>query len=144
MTENKNWVDRMFSASINAITDVLSLLTLALLVCATGLVAYELYDSLVHWEAGKLRHVAINIFTVLVFIEVLMLFRNYRHGTGVPLLGIIELSFVLVMREFAVAFLDGHADSFHMMGIATVLAALSGAWWLVRGRSEPTIATAGK
>ncbi|HEY4645953.1 MAG TPA: phosphate-starvation-inducible PsiE family protein [Steroidobacteraceae bacterium] len=135
MTDNKSWVDRVFSVSVNVITDVLSILTLALLVCATGLVAYELYDSLVYWEAGKLRHVAINIFNVLVFIEVLLLFRNFRHGSGVPLLGVIEVSFVLVMREFAVAFLEGKPDPMQLFGIAAILATLSGAWWLIRSRA---------
>ena len=134
MADNKNWVDRLFHVSVNVITDVLSILTLALLICATGLVAYELYDSLVYWESGKLRHVAINIFTVLVFIEVLLLFRNFRHGTGVPLLGVIEVSFVLVMREFAVALLEGRPEPMQLFGIAAILATLSAAWWLIRGR----------
>lgn len=135
MTENKNWIDGIFNTSIHVITDVLSILTLALLVCATGLVAYELYDSLVNWEQGKLRHVAIDIFTVLVFMEVLLLFRNFRHGTGVPLLAVIEVSFVLVMREFAVAILEGAPEPQHLFGIAAILATLSGAWWLIRGRT---------
>ena len=136
MTENKSWVDRVFHVSVNVIIDVLSILTLALLISATGLVAYELYESLVYWEAGKLRHVAINIFTVLVFIEVLLLFRNFRHGTGVPLLGVIEVSFVLVMREFAVAFLEGSPEPMQLFGIAALLATLSGAWWLIRSRTS--------
>ena len=136
MTENKSWVDRVFHVSVNVIIDVLSILTLALLISATGLVAYELYESLVYWEAGKLRHVAINIFTVLVFIEVLLLFRNFRHGSGVPLLGVVEVSFVLVMREFAVAFLEGNPDPLQLFGIAAILATLSGAWWLIRSRTS--------
>lgn len=131
MTTDNTWVDKIFTASVAFIVDFLSLLTLALLVCATGLLAYKFYDGLVAWEPGKLRHVAIDIFTVFVFIEVTQLFRNFRHGTGLALLDVIEISFLLVMREFAILAIEGTLESLTVLGIAAVLATLSVGWWLV-------------
>ena len=133
MTENSTRLDRVFTVSVNAIIDVLSVLTLALLICATGLLAYELYTAIVDWEPGKLRHVAIDIFTVFVFIEVAQLFRHFRHGEGLVLREVIEISFLVVMREFIVKNVEEIAAPLEMLGFAAVLAALSLAWWLTRG-----------
>jgi len=49
---------------------------------------------------------------------------------------VVEVSFVLVMREFAVAFLEGNPDPLQLFGIAAILATLSGAWWLIRSRTS--------
>jgi uncharacterized membrane protein (DUF373 family) len=129
---DKNLADKLFDKSVGIIADVLSLLMLAMLVTATCVVAYELYDALIQWEPGKIRRVAIDVFTVVVFIEVTQLFRNFRHGAGVPLTDILEVSVVLVMREFSVASLESHPEPMYLIGIASVLAALTVGWWLVR------------
>lgn len=132
MSYNAQWIDRLFAFSIHLIVDILSLLTLAVLVYATGALAYELFDAIIAWEAGKLRHLAIDIFTVLVFIEVTMLFRHFRQGAGIILREVIEISFLLVMREFALHNIEGAGDGVRMLGYAAVLATLSLAWWMVR------------
>jgi uncharacterized membrane protein (DUF373 family) len=133
MTEKKTWIDRLYTVSVHWIVDVLSLLTLVLLVCATGLLAYEVYDAIVNWEPDKLRDVAIDIFNALIFIEVANLFRQFRHGDGIAIREVVEISFLVVMRELIVKNAEGAADPMQIFGLAAVLATLSVAWWLVRG-----------
>lgn len=132
MTEHRTWVDRLFTIAVHWIVDVLSLLTLILLICATGLLAYEVYDALIAWEEGKLREVAVDIFTALVFIEVANLFRQFRHGEGIAIREVIEISFLVVMRELIIKNAEGAADPLEVFGYAAILATLSVAWWLVR------------
>lgn len=133
MTEKNTWIDRLYTVSVHWIVDVLSLLTLILLVCATGLLAYGVYDALVDWEAGKLRDMAIGIFNALIFIEVANLFRQFRHGDGIAIREVVEISFLVVMRELIVKNAEGVADAMQIFGLAAVLATLSVSWWLVRG-----------
>jgi uncharacterized membrane protein (DUF373 family) len=140
MTENRNWIDRLYSTCIFWIVDALSLLTLVLLICATGLLGFGVYDSIVAWEPGKLRDVAIDIFTALVFIEVAQLFRHFRHGAGLAMREVIEISFLVVMRELIVKNAEGAADPMETLGFAAVLATLSLAWWLVRVSSDKSAA----
>lgn len=144
MTEQNTWIDRLYGTSINWIVDVLSLLTLILLICATGLLGYEVYDALVDWEPGKLRDVAIEIFNALIFIEIANLFRQFRHGDGIAISEVVEISFLVVMRELIVKNAEGTADPMHIFGFAAVLATLSVAWWLVRGVSLRGAAAAGE
>ena len=132
MNADRRWIDKLFSVSITLIIDVLSLLTLGVLIYATAALGYGFYDAIVAWESGKLRHLAIDIFTVLVFIEVTLLFRHFGEGSGVVLREVIEISFLLVMREFALMHIEGAGDGMRMVGYAAVLATLSVAWWLVR------------
>jgi len=133
MSEQETWIDRLYKISVNLIVDALSLLTLILLICATGLLGYGVYDALVAWEPGKLRDVAIDIFNALIFIEVANLFRQFRHGAGISISEVIEISFLVVMRELIVKNAEGGGDSLEIFGFAAVLATLSIAWWLVRG-----------
>jgi uncharacterized membrane protein (DUF373 family) len=133
MTENATWIDRLYTVSVNGIVDVLSLLTLILLICATGLLGYGVYDALIAWEPGKLRDVAIDIFTALVFIEIANLFRQFRHGDGIAIREVIEISFLVVMRELIIKNAEGVSDPMQVFGLAAVLATLSLSWWLVRG-----------
>jgi len=132
MNDQATWIDRLYQASINWIVDVLSLLTLILLIFATGVLGYEVYDALVNWEEGKVREVAIQIFNALIFIEVAHLFRQFRHGAGIAISEVVEISFLVVMRELIVKNAEGSADPLHIFGFAAVLATLSIAWWLVR------------
>lgn len=137
MSEHDTWIDRLYKVSVNVIVDALSLLTLILLICATGLLGYEVYDALVDWEPGKLRDVAIDIFNALIFIEVANLFRQFRHGAGIAISEVVEISFLVVMRELIVKNAEGAVDPMHIFGFAAVLATLSIAWWLVRGGARP-------
>ncbi len=134
MSEHNTWIDRLYKFSVNWIVDALSLLILILLICATGLLAYGVYDALVAWEPNKLRHVAIDIFNALIFIEVANLFRQFRHGAGIAITEVVEISFLVVMRELIVKNAEGAADPLQIFGFAAVLATLSIAWWLVRGK----------
>ena len=136
MTDQPTWIDRFYTVSVNWIVDALSLLTLILLICATGLLGYEVYDAIIDWEPGKIRDVAIDIFNVLIFIEVANLFRQFRHGAGIAISEIIEISFLVVMRELIVKNAEGTADPMLIFGFAAVLATLSIAWWLVRGSAR--------
>ena len=133
MTGQATWIDRLYTTSVNWIVDVLSLLTLVLLVYATGLLGYEVYDALTNWEPDKLREVAIDIFNALIFIEVANLFRQFRHGAGIAISEVVEISFLVVMRELIVKNAEGTADPMQIFSFAAVLATLSIAWWLVRG-----------
>jgi uncharacterized membrane protein (DUF373 family) len=137
MTDETTWIDRLYKTSVNWIVDILSLLTLILLICATGLLGYEVYYAIVDWEPGKIRDVAIHIFNVLIFIEVAHLFRQFRHGAGIAIGEVVEISFLVVMRELIVKNAEGTADPLHIFGFAAVLATLSLAWWLVRGGARP-------
>ena len=138
MTDQVTWIDRLYKISVNWIVDALSLLTLILLISATGLLAYGVYDALFAWEPDKLRDVAIDIFNALIFIEVANLFRQFRHGAGIAISEVVEISFLVVMRELIVKNAEGAADPLLIFGFAAVLATLSVAWWLVRGRNPAT------
>jgi uncharacterized membrane protein (DUF373 family) len=131
MTDQDNWIDRLYDTSINWIVDALSLLTLILLIGATGLLAYEVYDAIVNWERDKIREVAIHIFNALIFIEIASLFRHFRHGGRIVIREVIEISFLVVMRELIIKNAEGAADPMQIFGFAAVLATLSIAWWLV-------------
>jgi uncharacterized membrane protein (DUF373 family) len=123
-------VDRVASAAIALVVDVLVLLMAIVLVWSVVALGIAIAHTISQRSAGDIKDLVIGVLTIFIVIEIFDLFREYLRSAHIRVTNLAEVSLAVVLRELWLLLLDGSENWQLYSALAAVVVALAVFWWL--------------
>ena len=131
-------VDRVASAAIALVVDVLVALMAIVLVWAVIVLGFVIVETIQQRQAEHIKDLVIGVLTIFIIIEIFDLFREYLRSAHIKVTNLAEVSLAVVLRELWLLLLDGSENWQLYAALALVVLAIAGFWWLAVRQSAPT------